>query len=56
MGVLPIGGRSTALALSDGSVFVLASTPLSPETKSKIDELGEVRSVAILPLPISNAL
>lgn len=38
-----MGGRSTAVKLSDGSVWVIASTPLSPETKEAIDNLGPVR-------------
>lgn len=42
-GILPIGGRSTAAKLSDGSVWVLASTPLDEPTKTAIAELGEVR-------------
>ncbi|KAI5996487.1 hypothetical protein F5J12DRAFT_922376 [Pisolithus orientalis] len=44
-GVLPMGGRSTAIKLSDGGVWVLASTPLSEETKRKIDELGQVKYI-----------
>ncbi|KAI6094180.1 hypothetical protein EDD16DRAFT_1699118 [Pisolithus croceorrhizus] len=44
-GVLPMGGRSTAIKLSDGGVWVLASTPLTEETKRKIDELGQVKYI-----------
>lgn len=42
-GILPIGGRSTAIQLQNGGVWVLASTPLDAETKLKIDELGPVK-------------
>jgi hypothetical protein len=31
--------------LTNGGVWVLASTPLNPETKAKIDELGPVQCV-----------
>ncbi|KAI0075948.1 hypothetical protein K474DRAFT_1623717 [Panus rudis PR-1116 ss-1] len=42
-GRLPVGGRSTAIRLKDGKVWVLASTPLTEDTKKKLAELGEVR-------------
>ena len=38
-----MGGRSTAIKLRKGGVWVLASTPLNEETRMKIDELGEVK-------------
>ncbi|KAF8886131.1 hypothetical protein BD779DRAFT_1673311 [Infundibulicybe gibba] len=41
-GILPWGGRSTAIKLSSGDVWVLASTPLTEETKSTLDKLGPV--------------
>lgn len=41
-GIVPIGGRSTAIKLKDG-VWVLASTPLDEPTKTKIQEMGEVK-------------
>ncbi|KAF9652360.1 hypothetical protein BDM02DRAFT_3153796 [Thelephora ganbajun] len=44
-GVIPLGGRSTAIKLYDGGVWVLASTPLEAETKAKIDELGPVKFI-----------
>jgi hypothetical protein len=44
-GVFPIGGRSTAVKLRDGGVWLLASTPLDHETKTKINELGPVKYV-----------
>ena len=44
-GIIPIGGRSTAVQLKDGGVWVLASTPLNEVTKNKLAELGEVRYV-----------
>ncbi|KAH8101818.1 hypothetical protein BXZ70DRAFT_77713 [Cristinia sonorae] len=37
---LPVGGRSTAIKLKDGSIWLLASTPLNDETKAKLKELG----------------
>ncbi|KIL57556.1 hypothetical protein M378DRAFT_133232 [Amanita muscaria Koide BX008] len=44
-GFLPIGGRSTAIKLRDGGIWVLASTPLNEETKATIDKLGPVRYI-----------
>ncbi|KAJ7089273.1 hypothetical protein B0H15DRAFT_949248 [Mycena belliarum] len=43
--VLSIGGRSTAIKLASGGVWVLASTPLTPATKAKLDELGPVQYI-----------
>ncbi|KAI0251955.1 hypothetical protein BJV78DRAFT_1125449, partial [Lactifluus subvellereus] len=40
-----IGGRSTAIKLASGDVWVLASTPLTAETKATIDRLGPVKFV-----------
>ncbi|KAK7683457.1 hypothetical protein QCA50_013290 [Cerrena zonata] len=42
-GIIPFGGRSTAVQLKEGGVWVLASTPLNDVTKSKLAELGDVR-------------
>lgn len=42
-GVFPVGGRSTAIRMRDGGVWVLASTPLDAETKEKLGELGPVK-------------
>ena len=42
-GLVPIGGRSTAIKLKAGGVWVLASTPLDTETKTRIDALGPVK-------------
>ncbi|KAI0634788.1 hypothetical protein C8Q77DRAFT_1253637 [Trametes polyzona] len=42
-GLFPVGGRSTAVKLSNGDVWVLASTPLDEATKVKLGELGPVR-------------
>ncbi|PPQ65115.1 hypothetical protein CVT24_003006 [Panaeolus cyanescens] len=44
-GIWPIGGRSTAVQLKGGDLWVLASTPLDTETKSKLDELGAVKYI-----------
>ncbi|KAJ6491362.1 hypothetical protein C8R47DRAFT_1122451 [Mycena vitilis] len=41
--ILPFGGRSTAVRLSTGAVWVLASTPLTADTKEAIDRLGPVQ-------------
>lgn len=43
LGFFPMGGRSTAIKLSDGTVWAIASTPLSAETKEVVDNLGPVR-------------
>ncbi|KAK7439382.1 hypothetical protein VKT23_017605 [Stygiomarasmius scandens] len=43
VGILPFGIRSTAIKLSNGDVWVHASTPLSQETKESIDKLGPVK-------------
>jgi len=45
LGLFRIGGRSTAIRLSSGDVWVLASTPLTTETKATIDRLGPVKFV-----------
>ncbi|GBE89109.1 hypothetical protein BKA93DRAFT_460556 [Sparassis latifolia] len=42
-GVIPFGGRSTAVKLHNGDVWLLASTPLDGETKSKLAEIGPVK-------------
>ncbi|KAG8898568.1 hypothetical protein FRB99_007345, partial [Tulasnella sp. 403] len=39
---IPFGGRSTAIKLNDGSVWLLASTKADEETLSKIREIGPV--------------
>jgi len=44
-GFFPIGGRSTAIKLRSGDVWVLASTPLTPETKETIDAMGPVKYI-----------
>ncbi|KAJ3558084.1 hypothetical protein NM688_g1123 [Phlebia brevispora] len=44
-GLFPMGGRSTAIKLSTGGVWVLASTPLSKETKERVDALGPVHYI-----------
>ena len=42
-GLLPIGGRSIAVKLKSGDVWVLASTPLCDGTKSKLNQMGPVK-------------
>jgi len=44
-GFMPIGGRSTAIQLRAGGVWILASTPLDAETKTTLDKLGPVKYV-----------
>ncbi|PWZ00661.1 hypothetical protein BCV70DRAFT_199928 [Testicularia cyperi] len=41
-GLLPIGGRSIAIKMRDGKLWVVPSTPLDGPTKTKIDALGQV--------------
>lgn len=45
--MFPMGGRSTAIKLSTGGVWVVASTPLSKETKERVDALGIVQYVML---------
>ncbi|KAI0790482.1 hypothetical protein C8Q75DRAFT_762043 [Abortiporus biennis] len=42
-GIIPFGGRSTAVKLTNGDVWVLASTPLDTESKERLDALGPVK-------------
>lgn len=42
-GMFPVGGRSTAIKLEAGGVWILASTPLTNETKEKLADLGDVK-------------
>ncbi|KZO89969.1 hypothetical protein CALVIDRAFT_551709 [Calocera viscosa TUFC12733] len=44
-GILPVGGRSTAIKLGSGDVWVLASTQLDDPTKAKLHELGPVKYI-----------
>ncbi|CAG7849039.1 SubName: Full=Uncharacterized protein {ECO:0000313/EMBL:CCA67111.1} [Serendipita indica DSM 11827] len=44
-GILPVGGRSTAVKLRNGDIWVLASTTLDEPTKAKIDEMGNVKYI-----------
>ncbi|KAK0449588.1 uncharacterized protein EV420DRAFT_1338429 [Desarmillaria tabescens] len=44
---MPFGGRSTAIKLQNGGVWVLASTPLDDATKTKLSELGPVQRVSM---------
>ncbi|KAJ3572923.1 hypothetical protein NP233_g2758 [Leucocoprinus birnbaumii] len=44
-GVIPFGGRSTAIKMKDGGVWILASTPLDDETKATLNRLGPVRYI-----------
>ncbi|KAL7419151.1 hypothetical protein Q5752_005987 [Cryptotrichosporon argae] len=39
-GLVPIGGRSTALRLASGDVFVYASHPVTPATRAALNDLG----------------
>ncbi|THH01294.1 hypothetical protein EW026_g1390 [Hermanssonia centrifuga] len=42
---LAVGGRSTAIKLDNGKVWILASTPLTEQTREKLQELGDVRYI-----------
>lgn len=42
-GLIPVGGRSTAVRLNDGGVWVLASTPLDERTRERLQAMGEVK-------------
>ncbi|KAK0443727.1 hypothetical protein EV421DRAFT_507661 [Armillaria borealis] len=42
---MPFGGRSTAIKLRNGGIWVLASTPLDDETRTKLNELGTVQYI-----------
>lgn len=44
-GFFPMGGRSTAIKLSSGDVWVVASTPYSDETKTAVEKLGTVKYI-----------
>ncbi|KZV87793.1 hypothetical protein EXIGLDRAFT_741299 [Exidia glandulosa HHB12029] len=44
-GFLPLGGRSTAVKLSDGGVWLLASHALDASTRAALDALGPVHYV-----------
>ncbi|KAI0824858.1 hypothetical protein BC628DRAFT_375320 [Trametes gibbosa] len=44
-GLFPVGGRSTAIKLTAGGVWILASTPLTDATKEKLAELGDVKYI-----------
>ncbi|KAF7323744.1 hypothetical protein MKEN_00595400 [Mycena kentingensis (nom. inval.)] len=43
LGFLHFGGRSTAVRLASGDVWVFASTPLTHDTKARIDTMGSCR-------------
>nr|VWP00474.1 Multicopper oxidase [Ganoderma boninense] len=41
--LFPVGARSTAIKLSNGDVWVLASSPMDDKVKQKLNELGPVK-------------
>ncbi|KAF5352163.1 hypothetical protein D9758_009197 [Tetrapyrgos nigripes] len=45
LGFMPLGFRSTAVKLSNGDVWVHASTPFDNETKESLDKLGPVKYI-----------
>ena len=45
LGWFPMGGRSTAIKLSSGDVWVIASTPFTEETKTAVEKLGTVKYI-----------
>lgn len=42
-GVLPVGGRSTAIKLQNDEVFLLASSPADKETIDTLNAMGTVK-------------
>ncbi|MBW0499039.1 hypothetical protein O181_038754 [Austropuccinia psidii MF-1] len=50
LGLVPIGGRSTAVKLSNSTVWLLASTPLNDETERKLEQLGPVKYIVVVDL------
>lgn len=44
-GIIPLGGRSTAIKLANGDVWVMASTPLDEPTKATLAKMGPVRYI-----------
>ncbi|KAG8717956.1 hypothetical protein FRC09_013382 [Ceratobasidium sp. 395] len=43
--IFPVGGRSTAIKLQSGDVWLLASTPANDATKAKLGEIGPVKYI-----------
>jgi hypothetical protein len=41
--LIPFGGRSTAIKLKNGDIWLVASTPLNKATKEKLTDLGTVK-------------
>ncbi|KAI1788068.1 hypothetical protein LXA43DRAFT_668296 [Ganoderma leucocontextum] len=41
--LFPVGSRSTAIKLSNGDVWVIASSPMDDTVKQKLNELGPVK-------------
>lgn len=48
LGLVPFGGRSTAVRLESGNVFLAASHPLCPETLETISAMGPVKHIVML--------
>lgn len=44
-GPIPFGGRSTAVTLKSGDVWVVASTPLDQVTADKLNSKGQVKYI-----------
>jgi hypothetical protein len=47
--LVPFGGRSTAIKLKNGDIWLVASTPLNKATKEKLTDLGTIKSAYRLP-------
>ncbi|KAH7097104.1 hypothetical protein BKA62DRAFT_717554 [Auriculariales sp. MPI-PUGE-AT-0066] len=45
IGFLPLGGRSTAIRLTNGDVWVLASHPIDQDTRQTLDAMGHVKYI-----------
>ncbi|SCV72445.1 BQ2448_3982 [Microbotryum intermedium] len=44
-GLVPFGGRSTAIKLQDGNVWLIASHPLDPDTLTTLNNLGPTKFI-----------
>ncbi|KDE08603.1 hypothetical protein MVLG_01065 [Microbotryum lychnidis-dioicae p1A1 Lamole] len=44
-GLVPFGGRSTAIKLQDGNVWLVASHPLDPDTLTTLNNLGPTKFI-----------
>lgn len=52
-GRIHIGGRGTLVRLQNGTVAVFSPTALTPEAKSAVSAMGELRYIAALDLEVN---